>query len=249
MISEIETKIGNCERVFDLAKARLEKIVIAFEEEAELHGAPPQKLLYDLATATADFSVAIEELNAAYALRDSKQPALRVPPVENYIELLKKNAAAKREARDAARRSEAEDAGQLAAWLHTIGADDDVSYSQKLANSTAAAARQLSENRPGSEPPAPVTLTEKIASVERQINSAKVEVAYLDEQLRPVRRARAASRLGELRPAKSPEVLFAEEQLAAKKADLVQLIAQHKTLLAERQSQRGSLSLLTVVRQ
>ena len=39
--------------------------------------------------------------------------------------------------------------------------------------------------------------------------------------------------------AKSPDIQFAEEQLAAKKADLAQLVAQHKTLLAELQSERG----------
>jgi hypothetical protein len=231
MISEVENKIGRAEHAFDLAKNKLETIVIALEE-AELRGAPPQKLLYDVATATADLSVAIEELNAGYALRDSKAP-LRVPPVDNYLVLFRKNAAAKREARDAARWEEAETAGQLAAWLHTIGADDDVPYSQKLANSTAAAARQLSEKRPESEPPEPTTPSEKISAIERQINLAKFEVAYLDEQLRPVRRARAASRLGELRAAKSVEVQIAEEELASKNEKLSQLIAQHKALLAE----------------
>jgi hypothetical protein len=48
MISESEKKIGNCERVFDIARIKLEKIVIAIEEEVALHGAPSQKLLYDL---------------------------------------------------------------------------------------------------------------------------------------------------------------------------------------------------------
>ena len=110
MISEIEKRIGICERVFDLAKARLEKIVFAVEDETDLHGAPSQKLVHDLATATVDFSVTISELNTAYALRVSKQSA--VPPAENYLELFRKNAAAKREAWDAARREEAEAAAK-----------------------------------------------------------------------------------------------------------------------------------------
>ena len=231
MISEIERKIGNCERLFDLARNKLEKIVIAIEEDEALHGAPSQKLLYDLASATADFSAAIEELNAAYALRDSKQP-LRVPPVENYVELFRKNAAAKRAAWDAARREEARAAGELAAFLHILN-PEAISDSQKLANSLAAGLQRLSEKRPEPEPSEPVTLTEKIASIERQINLAKVEVAYLDEQLRPVRRARAASRAGELRAAKSVEVQIADEELASKKEKLAQLIVQHKALLAE----------------
>ena len=245
MISETENTIGRAEHTFDLKKTKLETIVIALEE-AKLRGAPPQKLLFDAEAATLDFSAAIEGLNAAYVLRDSKA-LRRAPPVENYIELFKKNAAAKREARDAARREEAAAAGELAAWLHTIGMDENVSDSQKLANSTAAATRQLSEKqkRPEPELTEPVTLTEKIASVERQINLAKVEVAYLDEQLRPVRRARAASRSGELRAAKSVEVQIAEEELASKKEKLSQLIAQHKTLLAEVQSQsRGAAKTL-----
>jgi hypothetical protein len=148
------------------------------------------------------------------------------------LELFRKNAAAKRAARDAARREEAETVGQLAAWLHTIGADDD-SDSQKLANSTAAATRQLSEKRPAAEPPEPVTLPEKITSVEGRINRLKTEIDYGEQQLRPVRVAQASSRLAELRGQKSPELQFAQEQLIAKKADLAQLTAQHEALLAE----------------
>jgi hypothetical protein len=48
-----------------------------------------------------------------------------------------------------------------------------------------------------------------------------------------VRRARAASRLGELPAEKSVEVQIAEEEFAAKKEKLSLLIAQHKGLLAE----------------
>ena len=247
MISEIERKIGNCERLFDLARNKLEKIVIAIEEDEALHGAPSQKLLYDLATATADFSAAIEELNAAYALRDSKAP-LRVPPVENYVELFRKNAAAKRDARDAARREEAAAAGEAAAFLYTLN-PEAISDSQKFANSLAAGLQRLAEKRPAPEPPEPVTLTEKIASIERQINLAKVEVEHLDEQLRPVRRARAASRSGELRAAKSVEVQIAEEELASKKEKLAQLIADHKVLLeAQSQSRGAAKTLATAVR-
>jgi hypothetical protein len=236
MISETEMKIGTCERVFDIARTKLEKIVIALEE-AELRGAPPQKLLFDLATATADFSVAIEELNGAYALRDSKAP-LRVPPVENYIELFKKSAAAKRAARDVARREEAAAAGDVAAWLHTID-PEEIPYSQKAANSIAAGLQRLSEKRPEPELPEPATLPEKIAWVESRINRLKTEIDYGEQQLRPVRVAQASSRLAELRAEKSPELQFANEQLIAKKADLAQLVAQHKTLLAQRRSQRG----------
>ena len=161
-----------------------------------LHGAPSQKLLYDLATATADFSAAIAELNAAYALRDSKAP-LRVPPVENYVELFRKNAAAKRASagRCSPRRSRGCRRG-TAAFLYTLN-PEAISDSQKFANSLAAGLQRLAEKRPAPELPEPVTLTEKIASIERQINLAKAEIAHLDEQLRPVRRARAASRLGE----------------------------------------------------
>jgi DNA-binding protein H-NS len=231
MISETEMKIGNCERVFDLAKARLEKILIALEEEAELHGASSQKLISDVATATTDFSVAINELNAAYLRRDSKAP-LTVPPVENYVELFKKSAATRRAARDAARREEAAAAGELAAWLHTID-PEAISDSQKLANSLAAGLRRLSEKRPESEPPEPATLTEKITAIELSINRFKSEIDYAAEQLRPVRIARSSSRRGELWAPKSVEVQIAEEELGSKKEKLSQLIAQHKGLLAE----------------
>jgi hypothetical protein len=230
MISEIEKTIGNCERVFDIARNKLEKIVIAIDE-AELRGGPPEKLIYDSKAAMAEFAVAVENLNEAYARRDSKAP-LTVPPVENYVDLFKKSAVTKRAARDAARREEAAAAGEVAAWLHTID-PEAIPYSQKVASSIVAGLQRLSEKRPESEPPEPTTPSEKVSAIERQINLAKVEVAYLDEQLRPVRRARAASRSGELRAAKSVEVQIAEEELASKKEKLSQLIAQHEALLAE----------------
>jgi len=236
MISETEIKIGTCERLFDIARNKLEKIVIAMDE-AELRGSPPEKLMYDSKAAMADFAAAMENLNEAYARRESKAP-LRVPPVENYIELFRKSAAAKRAARDAARREEAAAAGEAAAWLHTID-PEAIPDSQKLANSLAAGLRRLSEKRPEPELPEPATLTETIAACELKINRLRSEVDYASELLRPVRLAQSSSRLGELRAAKSPEVLFAEEQLTAKKTDLAQLVAQHKTLLAQRRSQRG----------
>jgi hypothetical protein len=230
MISETENAIGRAEHKFDLNKNKLETIVIALEE-AELRGAPPQKLLFDVATATADLSVAIDELNGAYALRDSKAP-LTVPPVENYIELFKKNAAAKRAARDAARREEAAAVGEVAAWLHTLE-PEAIPYSQKAANSIAAGLQRLSEKRPEPELPEPATLPEKIAACELEINRLRSEIDYASELLRPVRVAQASSRLAELRAEKSPELQFANEQLIAKKADLAQLTAQHEALLAE----------------
>jgi hypothetical protein len=230
MISENENTIGRAEHKFDLKKHKLETIVIALEE-AELRGAPPQKLLFDLATATTDLSAAIDELNAAYALRDSKAPRT-VPPVENYIELFKKNAATKRAARDAARREEAAAAGEAATWLHTIN-PEAISDSQKLANSLAAGLQRLSEKRPEPELPEPATPPEKIAACELKINRLRSEIDYASELLRPVRVAQASSRLAELRAEKSPELQFANEQLISKKADLAQLTAQHKALLAE----------------
>jgi hypothetical protein len=170
MISESEREIGNCERLFDLARNKLEKIVIAIEEDEALHGAPSQKLLYDLASATADFSAAIEELNAAYALRDSKQPPRRVPPAENYLELFRKNAAAKREGRDAARREEAEAAAKE-------------TYDAALRASTRPIAPVAPRRFELEPPPRPAntSLQDVIDEIESRINRMTAEISALEK--------------------------------------------------------------------
>ena len=228
MTSEIEKNIGNRERVFDIVRNKLEKIVIAIEEETELHGAPSQKLLYDVATVTAEFSVVIDELNSAYLLRDSKQPPRRIPPAENYLELFRKNAAAKREARDAARREEAEAAAKE-------------TYDAALRASTRPIA-PVAPRRFEPEPPLPpanTSLQDVIDEIESRINRVTAELSALEKPgesggilgLRRVRelatkaseRAKIDSILADLLPPHQK-----------KKKELVELRAEHRQLMAQR---------------
>ena len=116
--------------------------------------------------------------------------------------------------------------------------EDAIPYATKLAVTTNFAVEQVFKKQLEAVVAEPVTLPEKIAACELKINRIRSEIDYASELLRPARLAQASSRLGELRGAKSPDVQFGEEQLAAKKADLAQLVAQHKTLLAQRRSQR-----------
>jgi hypothetical protein len=110
---------------------------------------------------------------------------------------------------------------------------DLIPYSEKLASTTLSAQEQLSKKCAEPQIAEPTTLPEKIAACELKINRLRSEIDYASELLRPTRLGQAFSRLDELRAAKSPEVLFAEEQLTAKKADFALLTAQHKALLAE----------------
>ncbi len=228
MISEIEMKIGTCERIFDLKRNKLEKIVTAIEEEEALHGAPPQKLLYDLATATADLSVAIDELHSSYLLRDSKQPTRPVPSAEAYIELFKKNAAAKREARDAARREEAEAAAKE-------------TYDAALRASTRPIAPVALRRFEPEPPPRPAntSLQDVIDEIELRINRVTAEISALEKPgesggvlgLRRARelatkaseRAKIDSILGDLLP-----------PYEKKKKELAELRAEHRQLMAQR---------------
>ena len=235
MISEIEKRIGICERVFDLAKARLEKIVFAVEDETDLHGAPSQKLVHDLATATADFSVTISELNAAYALRVSKQ--LAVPPAENYFELFRKNAAAKREARDAARREEAEAAAKE-------------TYDAALRANTRPIAPVAPRRFEPEPPPRPAntSLQDVIDEIESRINRVTAEISVLEKpgdsggilglrrarekkEIRPSERAKIDSILADLLPA-----------YEEKRKELAELRAEHRQLMSQRSDAKKSVA-------
>jgi hypothetical protein len=221
MISETEMKIGTCERLFDIARDKLEKAIVALEE-ADERGKAVAKLAAEVADEKSLFASAIENLNQAYARRDSKTP-LVVPPLDHYLELFRKNAAAKREAQDSARRDEVSERIQRA----TIPENHVV----QIREAELAIARG---HRVEPEPPARSTSPQDLVDeLEVKINRLKSEIDYADEQLRPVRVAQASSRLAELQAAKSPRLQFAQEQLIAKKAELAQLTVQHEALLAE----------------
>jgi hypothetical protein len=228
MISEIENTIGNCERVFDIARNKLEKIVIALEEEAELHGAPSQKLFYDLATATADLSVAIDALNAAYVLRDSKQPPRHVPPAESYIELFKKNAAAKRAALASAREEEAQAAAQTTY---------DSAIRASAPPITPVAPRRF-EPKPLARPAA-CELQDVIDEIECRLNKVSGEIFAMEKPgessgILGLKRAREEKEIKASGRAKIDSILADVLPPYEKKmAELAQLREEHKNLLMQ----------------
>ena len=228
MISEIEMRIGTCERILDVRKGKLETIIIAIDE-AELRGTPPQKLLFDLATATADFSVAIEELNAAYALRDSKQPAHPVPPVENYIELFKKNAAAKRAALASAREEEAQAAAKI-------------TYDAVIRASAPPIVPVVPRRfEPAPLPrPATCTLQDVIDEVEIRINRVTGEIFAMEKpgEFSGILGLKLAREKKEIKASERArlDLLLADllPPYEKKKKELAELRAEHKQLMAQR---------------
>jgi hypothetical protein len=227
--AEQEREIGRRERAFDLQRR------IFSEAERGLHDSerqlaianPSQRLRIGseiskaesrLAQARADLARATAELREAWSWRGGPQP--QVPTLIARIEpvIVEENPLLRQWELE----SEVERARGNA-----------ISYEVKLEKTTSHALDQVFKPSPEPVTVEPVTLPEKIAACELKINRLKSEIDYTSSQLRPTRLAQAASRLGELRAEKSSEVQFAEEQLKAKKADLAQLIARHKELLAD----------------
>jgi len=228
VISEIEMKIGNCERLFDIGRNKLEKIIIAIDE-AELRGAVPQKLLFDAEAATQDFSVAIEELNSAYLLRDSKKPPLRVPSAENYVALFKRNAAAKREALDAAREEEAR---RLAKETY------DAALRANTRPIAPVAPRRFEPTPPAR--PATCSLQDVIDEIENKINRVTAEISALKKPgesggILGLRRAREKKEIKASERARL-DLLLADllPPYEKKQKELEELRAEHRQLMAQR---------------
>jgi hypothetical protein len=235
-ISERERTIGHRERAFDLHKQICTEITRGLEHfNRQLQLADPlqrfkiEKLIsaaeIRLGEARERFENAAAELREAYCTRGGA-----IPPIDTRIDVETKPAAAGEE-------RELERLIAMETALRKVQ-DDAIPFSTKLAVSTAFAVEQVFTKQPEAVVAESVTLPEKIAACELKINRLRSEIDAASEILRPTRLAQSSSRLGELRAEKSPDVQFAEEQLAAKKADLAQLVAQHKTLLAQRRSQR-----------
>ena len=234
-VSERERMIGHRERAFDLQKqicveltrglAHLQRQWKLSAQKFEL-GKQISAAEIRLNDARERFENAAAELREAYSWRGGA-----VPLIDTRIEVETKGAVSEE-------KSEFNRQVRLEAALQKVE-DDAIPFSTKLAVTTAVAMETIFKTQPEVVVAEPVTLPEKIAACELKINRVRSEIDYAIELLRPSRLAQASSRLGELRAAKSPEVLFSEEQLTAKKADLAQLVAQHKTLLAEWQSERG----------
>ncbi len=236
-ISERERTIGHRERAFDLQKqicVEITRGLAHFSRQWQLAD-PLQRFNLQKQISAAEirlgearerFENAAAELREAYSWRGGA-----VPLIDTRIDIETKALAVEEE-------DEFSRQFRLEAALQKVQ-DDAIPYATKLAMTTKFAMEQVFKTQPEAVTPEPVTLPEKIAACETKINRVRSEIDYASELLRPVRLDQSASRLGELRAEKSPEVQFAEEQLTTKKGDLAQLIAQHKALLAERQSQRG----------
>ena len=236
-ISERERTIGHRERAFDLQKQVCVEITRGLAHlNRQLQLADPlQRFKIEkqisaaeiwLTDAREGFENVAVELREAYTRRGGT-----VPLVDTRIEVESK-------APDFEEQSELVPQFGLETALRKVE-EDAIPYATKLAITTNFAVEQVFKKRPERVVAEPVTLPEKIAACELKINRLRSEIDYSSELLRPTRLEQASSRLGELRAAKSPDVQFAEEQLAARKADLAQLVAQHKTLLGQRRSQRG----------
>ena len=233
--SQQEVTIGQREHAFDLQKqicveitrglAHLNRQWKPSSQKFEL-GKQISAAEVRLNDARERFENAAAELREAYSWRGGA-----VPPIDTRIDIETKASAVEEE-------DELSRQFRLELALQKVQ-DDAIPFSIKLNISTAAAMEQIFKNQPDPVVAEPVTLPEKIAACEVKINRVRSEIDYESELLRPSRLAQASSRLGELRVAKSPDIQFAEEQLAAKKADFAQLVAQHKLLIAERKSETG----------
>jgi hypothetical protein len=234
-VSQRERMIGHRERAFDLQKQvcfEITRGLAHLNRQLQLAD-PSQRFKIEKQISAAEirltdarerFEDVAAELREAYAWRGGTMPL-----VDTGIEVESK-ASVFEEQSELVRQFGLETAVRKVE-------EDAIPYATKLAVTTNFAVGQVFKKQPEAVAAEPVTLPEKIAACELKINRIRSEIDYASELLRPARLAQASSRLGELRAAKSPEVLFAEEQLSAKKADLAELIALHKTLLA----QRGSL--------
>jgi hypothetical protein len=233
-VSERERTIGHRERAFNLQKQVCVEITRGLAHlNRQLQLADPlqrfkiEKLIraaeIRLSDAREKFENVAAELREAYAWRGGP-----VPSVETRIE-------AESKAPVLEEQSELVRQFGLETALRKVE-EDAIPYATKLVVTTNFAVEQVFKKQPEAVVAEPVTVPEKIAACELKINRVRSEIDYASELLRPSRLAQASSRLGELRVAKSPDVQFAEEQLAAKKADLSQLITQHKALLAQRGS-------------
>ena len=233
-VSERERTIGQRERAFDLQKqicVEITRGLLHLNRQLQLAD-PSQKFRIGQQITAAEirlsesrerFENAATELREGYLWRGGT-----VPLVNTRIDVETRGDVVNEE-------SEMDRQFRLESALRKVE-DDAISYATKLAVTTAFAVEQIFKKSPEVVVAEPVTPLEKIAACELKINRVRSEIDYAIELLRPSRLAQASSRLGELRAAKSPDVQFAEEQLAAKKADLSQLIIQHKALLAQRGS-------------
>lgn len=240
---EQEQEIGRRERMFDVKRQAFfeaERGLQRLQRLSDLPGGTQLVGFNSIVKAEARLvetreaaTQAADELREAWAWRGGEQPviSLATPSTELVFEdspLL--------------RQMELESAVEK-------NKQDLIPYAEKLSRSTLCAVEQLSKKRAEPELAEPRTLAEKITSVEIRINRLTAEIAYLEDQLRPWRLEQAASRLGELRAARSPEMQFADEQLSAKKTHIAQLIAQHKSLLAEMRQQNHVVSQMARNRQ
>jgi hypothetical protein len=236
--SEQEVAIGQHERAYDLQKQICIEITRGLSHlNRQLQLADPsQRFKIDqqisaaeirLSDARERFENAAAELREAYSWRGGA-----VPSVDTQIDIESKAPVFEEE-------SEVVRQLGLETALRKVQ-EDAIPYSTKLAVTTALAVTRVFRKQ--SEPiiAEPVTLPEKIAACERNINRTRSEIDFFVERLRPWRLLRTSSRLGELRAEQSAEGRCFEEEFAAKKADLARLITQHKALHAEMQSQRGS---------
>jgi hypothetical protein len=234
LISGREKTIGERERAFNLRKqicteaarwlAHLNRLATVNPSERFRIG----KQILAAETRFNDDALALEnaatELREAYSLRGGA-----LPQVDTRIVAETETGVVEEEG-DLARHFRLESALRKAE-------EDLIPFATKLAVTTAFATEQVLKEQPEPTIVEPATLSEKVVYCELKINHLRSEIDYITEQVRPWRLTRNSSRLGELRTEMSPEVKFAEESLTARKAELSQMTAQHRALLAEMRSQ------------